>query len=116
MHILHLLPLLLPTALAAQHVVEAGEHGKFVPDTVQAAVGDTIVYEFYPGNHSMAQSTFDAPCLPAPGGIFSGFFSPTSGVDPQVWVVTIKDTNPIWVYCAQVGHCNSGMVMVVNPP
>jgi plastocyanin len=118
MHILtSLLFFLLPTAFAAQHVVELGEDGfVFVPDTVQAAVGDTVVFEFYPGDHSVAQSTFDAPCVPAPGGIWSGFFNPSSGKDTSVWVITIADTNHIWLYCAQIGHCNAGMAMVINPP
>jgi plastocyanin len=110
---------LLPTAIfAAQHTVEVGEDGKFVynPDTVQAAVGDTVVFEFYPGSHSVAQSTFDNPCQPAANGIWSGFFNPSSDTDPNVFEITIKDTNPIWIYCAQIGHCNAGMAMVINPP
>jgi hypothetical protein len=32
--------------------------------------------------------------------------------------VTLNDTNPHWLYCAQtaLNHCQSGMVMVINPP
>jgi plastocyanin len=29
--------------------------------------------------------------------------------------LTVKDTNPIWVYCRQTGHCEQGMVFAVNP-
>jgi plastocyanin len=28
---------------------------------------------------------------------------------------TVQDTNPVWVYCAQAGHCAQGMVFAVNP-
>ncbi|KAH0536386.1 hypothetical protein FGG08_006736 [Glutinoglossum americanum] len=34
----------------------------------------------------------------------------------QVFAVDINDTNPVWLYCAQVGHCQAGMVAVINPP
>lgn len=27
----------------------------------------------------------------------------------------VQDTNPIWVYCRQTGHCQQGMVFAVNP-
>lgn len=30
-------------------------------------------------------------------------------------LLTIKDTNPIWVYCRQATHCQQGMVFAVNP-
>lgn len=119
MHYFNFVILLLPAAtFAAQHTVEVGDDGKFIynPDTVQAAVGDTVVFEFYPGGHSVAQSTFDNPCQPAANGIWSGFFNPSSGTDSNVFEITINDMNPIWIYCAQIGHCNSGMAMVINPP
>lgn len=29
--------------------------------------------------------------------------------------LTVQDTNPIWVYCRQTGHCAMGMVFAVNP-
>jgi hypothetical protein len=40
------------------------------------------------------------------------FFSPDQ---PNVFTITIKDTKPIWIYCAQDKHCESGMAMVINP-
>jgi plastocyanin len=119
MHYFNFLIFLFPVAtFATQQIVEVGDDGKFVynPNTIQAAVGDTIVFEFYPGGHSVAQSTFDQPCQPAPNGFWSGFFTPSSGIDSNVFEITINDTNPIWIYCAQIGHCNSGMAMVINPP
>lgn len=40
---------------------------------------------------------------------------------PDVFVITINDTNPIWFYCSQgvpavYTHCAYGMVGVINPP
>ena len=28
---------------------------------------------------------------------------------------TVQDTNPVWVYCRQTGHCQQGMVFAINP-
>jgi plastocyanin len=28
---------------------------------------------------------------------------------------TVTDTNPVWVYCRQTGHCQKGMVFAINP-
>lgn len=35
--------------------------------------------------------------------------------DFPVAQLTVEDTNPIWVYCRQTGHCEQGMVFAVNP-
>ena len=29
--------------------------------------------------------------------------------------LTVRDTQPIWAYCRQAGHCQQGMVFAVNP-
>jgi plastocyanin len=117
MRALALFTLLPATALTAILDVDVGENGLvFSPDTLTAATGDTVVFYFYPGAHSVAQSTFASPCQPLSGGIWSGVFSPTNGEDSNVFEVTIANTDPIWIYCAQVGHCNAGMAMVINPP
>ena len=28
---------------------------------------------------------------------------------------TVKDTDPVWFYCQQTGHCQKGMVFAINP-
>jgi len=28
---------------------------------------------------------------------------------------TVQDTNPVWFYCQQTGHCQKGMVFAINP-
>lgn len=35
---------------------------------------------------------------------------------PVVFTITINDTTPIWYYCDHIGHCQAGMVGVINPP
>lgn len=106
------------------HVVTVGINGtlKFSPESVTAAVGDMIQFQFVAGNHTATQSTFDAPCQPISAhsnltGFHSGFqpaaASQAMGMT-STYTVPITDTKPIWVYCAQGKHCESGMVMVVN--
>lgn len=33
-----------------------------------------------------------------------------------VFSVLVKDTNPVWFYCATGKHCQAGMAGVINPP
>jgi hypothetical protein len=35
---------------------------------------------------------------------------------PMMFLVTINTTDPIYYYCGQIGHCQAGMVGVINPP
>ncbi|OXV10199.1 hypothetical protein Egran_02040 [Elaphomyces granulatus] len=98
--------------------VDVGEDGGLIykPDTMKASTGDTIQFTFYPQNHSVVQSAFDKPCQPQQNGIFSGFMPVSSGQGNMTFTITINDTKPIWLYCAQTAHCQSGMAMVINPP
>lgn len=100
------------------HDVDVGQNGfTFSPDTLTASKGDTVNFHFFAGDHSVSQSTFDAPCVPAPiNPIYSGFINPTgSGEASTMFSITINDTTPIWLYCSQVTHCQTGMAMVINP-
>jgi plastocyanin len=94
------------------HNVTVGPGLTFTPDTVTAAVGDWVQFTFGEG-HSVAESSFSAPCVPISGqaGVYSGF--PNDG---QVWRIQVNSTDPLWLYCSQTGHCQGGMAMVVNPP
>ncbi|KAJ5647418.1 hypothetical protein N7490_003790 [Penicillium lividum] len=98
--------------------VDVGEDGfTFNPDTLTVSPGNKVEFHFYPGNHSVTQASFAKPCHPLNDtSIFSGFVAPTSGESDMVFTLTVNDTNPIWLYCAQVGHCQAGMVAVINPP
>jgi len=90
----------------------------FTPDSFTAPVGQVIEFLFYPQTHSVAQAAFATPCEPLANntGFFSGGFSTTSGTNADVFTVTINNTSPIWFYCGYPGHCEAGMVGVINPP
>jgi plastocyanin len=94
------------------HAVKVGPGLTFTPDTVTAAEGDWVEFTFGSG-HSVAQSSFDAPCVPIQGDafVYSGF--PNDG---DVWRIQVNGTDPLWLYCSATGHCEGGMAMVVNPP
>ncbi|MCJ1284902.1 hypothetical protein MMC26_004239 [Xylographa opegraphella] len=93
----------------------------FTPNSVTAAVGSLVQFQFHPMNHSVVQSTFANPCIPINNimpsvkGIFSGF-QPTTGLTTPMFTILINDTQPIWYYCSQGMHCQNGMVGVINPP
>ncbi|KAI1496407.1 hypothetical protein F5X99DRAFT_73070 [Biscogniauxia marginata] len=107
------------------HVVSVGStNGSliFSPDNIKANSGEMIQFQFRAGNHSVVQSTFDAPCTPISQtsnrtGIFSGYqpvaASEAMGMIPT-YTIMVTDNTPLWLYCSQGRHCQSGMVMVVN--
>lgn len=121
----------------AVHTVDVGQDGfTYNPDSLTAAAGDTVEFHFYPGDHSVVQAAFSGPCKPLnDSSVFSGFMTGTSDgdvsihavstsvlliyvsiVQQDIFTLTINDTNPFWFYCAQIGHCQAGMVGVINPP
>jgi plastocyanin len=67
---------------ATTHQVAVGQNGlQYAPNTTYAAVGDTVVFTFYPRNHNVVQGSFDTPCMSnSTGGIYSGFIPSTTGV------------------------------------
>ncbi|KAK7463719.1 hypothetical protein VKT23_005655 [Stygiomarasmius scandens] len=89
----------------------------FNPSNISAAVGSTVVFEFRAKNHSVVQSSFNAPCV-SNGGFKSDFFPvDASATTFPTFNVTVNDTAPIWAYCRQTtpkSHCGSGMVFSVN--
>ncbi|KAK7402776.1 hypothetical protein QQX98_011485 [Neonectria punicea] len=100
------------------HVVKVGDGGlTFDPEELTASVGDVVEFHFYPQAHSVAQSSFDAPCEPLnTTSFFSGPVAVSSGVSDTVFSVTIENDQPIWYYCATAKHCQGGMVGVINAP
>ncbi|KAG9236376.1 Cupredoxin [Amylocarpus encephaloides] len=104
-------------AMTTVHVVRVGGLDgslTFSPDNVKANIGDMVQFQFAPKNHSVVTSTFDAPCAPA-GSIFSGYMpvSPNASTT-ATYTIPVKDTKPMWIYCSQGKHCQSGMAMVIN--
>lgn len=104
---------------AATHsVVVGGSAGLvYTPNTIEAAVGDMVIFTFMSNNHTATQSAFTTPCEKLTGGMDSGFMpninntvSPPPQMAMQVTVAT-----PIWFYCRQSGHCGKGMTFSINP-
>ncbi|KAI9820552.1 MAG: hypothetical protein M1832_003743 [Thelocarpon impressellum] len=115
-----------PGAGVSVHVVRVSNKDAklfYEPAEVKANVGDMVQYQFYPKNHSVVQSSFDAPCVPlsksTPGsqGFYSGFMPVSANASTTpTYTIQVKDTKPIWFYCSQAKHCQGGMVGVINPP
>jgi len=113
------------TGSTDHRVIVGGPNGLvYTPNTVTAAAGDTVTFEFQASNHTATQSSFADPCrklalTSTTGQIgFDSDFQPASAnatVFPT-YTISVNDTTPIWVYCRQTGHCGKGMVFAVNPP
>jgi plastocyanin len=69
------------TATALQTItVGQGGNLKFSPESLVVAMGSKVVFEFYPGHHSVVQGSFDKPCSPSSGlAFYSGFVDTSSG-------------------------------------
>ncbi|PQE22057.1 extracellular serine-rich protein [Rutstroemia sp. NJR-2017a BBW] len=109
-----------PSAANAKvHTVVVGSTNSsllvFTPQEVTANPGDTVQFQFSMRNHTVTQSSVEAPCMPIADAIHSGFV-PVGANQTMVTTfdVTINDTKPIYMYCAQGKHCQEGMVMTIN--
>ena len=73
-------------ATAAKIQIAVGKDGLvFTPNTVTAAKGDVIEYQFFPPTHSVIMGDFSNPCMPAKiGGFFSGGFITSNGQNVRV--------------------------------
>ncbi|KAI0900822.1 Cupredoxin [Annulohypoxylon nitens] len=104
---------------AATHTVTVGGAAGLVytPDSIQANVGDMVIFEFMSANHTATQSTFATPCKLMEGGMDSGFQpNANNTVDPPPKVaMQVMTTDPLWFYCRQSGHCGKGMTFSINP-
>ncbi|KAA6410094.1 MAG: hypothetical protein FRX48_05513 [Lasallia pustulata] len=109
---------ILPFAYATTHVIGVGDGGLvFKPDSITAAAGDMLEFQFYPAEHNVIQGSFSQPCQPVNSSAFySGYMPVSSGPGSKTFTVMVNDTNPVWFYCSVGSHCQSGMVGVVNPP
>jgi plastocyanin len=95
----------------------------FEPPYISAAAGDTVKFTFHIKNHTVTQSSFDAPCTPLYGGTDTGFNNPvtvgTADADLPTESFIVEDTKPIWIHCRQAAntaasHCGAGMVFAIN--
>ncbi|KAI0169178.1 hypothetical protein GGR52DRAFT_510595 [Hypoxylon sp. FL1284] len=101
-------------------VVVGGPQDTFLPNTVKAAVGDIIQFQFSSGNHTVTQSTQDAPCQPMQATVATAIHSghiPFQDGDTEVGTFNMPVTNAdtMFLYCATGPHCQEGQVMIVNP-
>jgi plastocyanin len=91
----------------------------YVPDRVNADVGDFIEFIFLKANHSATQSTFDKPCTKLDGGFDSQLIPNLNGTVSAEFerLFEVKDKAPKWFYCKQPvkNHCGQGMVFGINP-
>jgi len=121
---LALLPLVVLSATFDVQVGGTNGSLTFSPTALSAAVGDQVIFHFNPKNHSVFQSSFADPCGLKDGGFASPFMpvAANSSVDSRpIFTVTVNDTDPVWVYCAQAAntaasHCGQGMVFAINCP
>lgn len=105
------------------HTVKVGSGGfRFIPDTLNASVGDTIDFMFFPPDHSVIRAAFGFPCIPYEYVTTDGypFFSGVQYVsvvtDATHFQITINDTEPIFYYCGAKNSCEQeGMIGVINP-
>lgn len=67
---------------AATQTVTVGKGGtvKFNPESLVVAPGSKVVFEFYPGHHSVVQGSYDSPCSPSSNlAFYSGYVDSDSG-------------------------------------
>jgi plastocyanin len=112
------------TTTGTNHVVTVGGPNQlfYSPSNISANVGDTITFQFQVKNHTVTQSSFATPCRSLTLTSTSGQVGFDSGFMPVAadattfpnYTISVNDTNPIWAYCRQTGHCGSGMVFSVN--
>lgn len=111
------------TTSPVTHLVEVGKDGlTYSPPFITADPGDEVQFNFFAKNHTVVQSSFQDPCTPLENGIFAGF-QPSNITKDTTGLATFKTvtfqvdtTNPLWFYCAQANHCQSGMTFAINPP
>jgi plastocyanin len=73
----------------------------YTPESIVAAVGDTVSFVFMQKNHTATQSTFAEPCRKMEGGMDSGFMPNPDGKAGVVWDMQVSTTEPLCKYRAQ---------------
>lgn len=104
------------------HRVEVGTFDgkvRFIPNSVNAEIGDVVEYDILIKSHSLIQSEFLTPCT-YNGGFDTGLNQPNPKNQTGLFVIPFEVTTkkPQWFYCKQQGppnHCGKGMVFGLNP-
>ncbi|RDB25486.1 hypothetical protein Hypma_007603 [Hypsizygus marmoreus] len=91
----------------------------FQPTTVTAQNGDTVFFNFTQGNHTVTQSTFASPCIPAHetnvtiNGFDSSFRNAGAGTAITNLEYTVTDSSTtVWFYDSNT--CARGGVGAIN--
>lgn len=102
------------------HMVDVGVGEKtiFVPNQVDASVGDAIVFRFLKFDLTLIQSTLEHPCNPS--GEFDAGFRTSKAWNHTNETVTfsVQNPDPVWFFCRQsttAPHCDAGMLFGLNP-
>ncbi|KAG4414479.1 hypothetical protein IFR04_012391 [Cadophora malorum] len=114
--------LIVPRQQGQTHVVVVGSLQNpnavtFTPNSINAAKGDVVQYQFVSANHTATQASGpQAACKPAKNAINSGFMPVQQGASKvkTFSMVVQDDTQPMYMYCAAAKHCQQGMVMTIN--
>ena len=101
-------------------MIVGGPQDTFVPNAVQAAVGDVIQFQFSNGNHTVTQSNEGEACQPlqktVPGAIHSGHVPFQDGqATVGTFNMPVVSAEPMFLYCATGPHCKEGQMMIINP-
>ncbi|KAL7007034.1 hypothetical protein EMMF5_003260 [Cystobasidiomycetes sp. EMM_F5] len=108
---------------AANHTILVGGAAGlvFTPSNISAAVGDFVTFVYQSKNHSVTQSAFAKPCellanATAQTVGFDSSFVPVAAnaTEFPAWTIQLEVATPIWFYCRQGNHCQSGMVGSIN--
>ena len=99
-----------PPSSGQTHRVDVGTFNgtvKFVPDNVNAMIGDVVEYNFLAKSHSLTQSEFLTPCT-FNGGFDTGLNQSNPKNTSGLFVIPfpVKTTKPQWFYCKQPGPPN----------
>jgi len=98
----------------------------FYPNQIVGAQkGDTVLFEFFPSNHSVVKMDPSTPCIPydytnPKGASFYSGFKQSNVQDlsnPPSWSLPVNDSSTVWFYCSAPDSCiPHGMIGVINPP
>jgi len=125
---LAILPLISVVASQTVHQVIVGSSDatkqiSFQPYAVSAVPGDIVEFVFQQKNHTVTQTSFDNVCQPlldeSNKPVFDTGFQPVAADETAnfpTYNYTVKDSNPVWLFCRQKTHCGQGMVFAINCP
>ncbi|KAJ9386297.1 hypothetical protein DTO063F5_3811 [Paecilomyces variotii] len=89
----------------------------FIPNRLNANIGDRIIFRFYSLNHTLTQSSLERPCTPIKE-FDTGFNQFNPDKKSIIVTLTVNTLEPQWFFCKQTrpwSHCHAGMVFALNP-